>query len=104
MNKINIKFESVLIVVILLISYCFLSYAYYVTTDATMRGLILGAVITTLTTVINWKFGSSKSSAAKDETIKSLQEAINQPSVVKAETVNADNVDTINTNTTNVNK
>lgn len=110
LNKLNmidttIKFENVLLLVIILLSFTFLGYAYYVTSDSTMRGVILGAVITALNTSINWRFGSSKSSQTKDEAIKTLQvAAANIPqTTIKTDTVNADNVDTVNTNTTNIN-
>lgn len=69
----EIKFENVLLLTIVLLAFVFLGYAYYVTDDKTMRGVILGAVIGSMTTCINFRFGSSKSSQVKDDTIKSLQ-------------------------------
>lgn len=71
-------FDNVLLLTIILLSFIFLGYAYYVTEDATMRGVILGAVISSLTTVLNWKFGSSTGSVNKDKTIQSLQESYNK--------------------------
>jgi len=85
-------------------SFTFLGYAYYVTSDPTMRGVILGAVVTAMNTSINWRFGSSKGSQTKDETIKSLQGVANNNDnpIIKTDVVNTDNVDTVNTNTTNI--
>lgn len=98
----DLRFENALLLIIILLSFIFLSYAYYVTTDATMRGVILGAVITAMNTSINWRFGSSKSSQTKDDTIKSLQ-TVNRDiePTIKADVVNTDNVETVNTQNIN---
>lgn len=96
----KLKFDNTLLLTIILLSFAFLGYAYYVTTDDTMRGVILGAVISSLTTVLNWKFGSSKSSANKDETIKHLQNTANT-TTVKTDNVNTENIETVNANTVN---
>lgn len=96
------SFENTLLLIIILLSFAFLGYAYYFTNDATMAGMILQAVIFSLTTVLNWKYGSSKSSSTKDDTIKSMQEsAANAPTTIKAEQVTAENIETVNTNTVN---
>lgn len=95
----KLKFDNSLLLTIILLSFAFLGYAYYVTTDDTMRGVILGAVISALTTVLNWKFGSSKSSANKDETIKHLQD--NTHTTVKTNNVNTENIETVNANVVN---
>jgi hypothetical protein len=95
------KKDNILVLIIAL-CFSFLFYAYYTSTDATVRVQILTAVLAILVTVVNWKYGSSKSSANKDETIRALQEDINKPTV-KADTVNAENVENVTTTTTNVN-
>ncbi len=99
MSKDSVKFDNSLLLIIIILSFVFLAYAYYVTEDPTMQGVILGAVISALTTVLNWKFGSSNSSAKKDETIKSMQN--NNNSNIITDTVNTENVETINANTVN---
>ncbi len=68
---------------------------------------ILTALIALDSLVLAYYFGSSKSSASKDATIKSMQENAANPNLVdttiKADVVNTDNIDTVNTNTVNTN-
>lgn len=97
----NLKFENVLTLLIVLLTYIFLGYAYYVTTDATIRGVILTAVIANAGLVLNWRYGSSKSSANKDATIQSLQENANQPTIV-AKTATVENAEVLNSEKTTV--
>src|SRR4051812_38679133 len=87
------KTKNETIILVLIISYCFsfLFYAFITTNDLTVRGVIITAVVATLTTVTQWRFGSSKSSASKDETIKSMQQDKKSGSVV-GETVETQNI------------
>lgn len=94
--------ENRILVLIICLSFAFLLFAYITNEDLTVRVQIITAVIAILGIAVNWRFGSSKSSANKDETIKSLQAAQSQQPTVVADTVQTDNVETINTNTTNV--
>jgi len=79
------------------LSYLFLAFAYYTTHDLTIRGVILASIIGTLGIATNWRFGSSKSSSNKDDTIKSLQESKNK-GIVNTDSVNIENIEAVNTN------
>lgn len=84
------KSESIILIVIISYCFCFLFYAFVTTKDLTVRGVIITAVVATLTTVTQWRFGSSKSSASKDETIRSMQDE--KKGNVVGETVETQNI------------
>jgi hypothetical protein len=94
------SFENTLLLIIVLLSYIFLAFAYYTTGDLTIRGVILAAIIGTLGIATNWRFGSSKSSAVKDDTIELLQDGTNS-TTINTPAVNTENIETVNTNTVN---
>lgn len=99
--KVTYKFEDTLAYMIVIFTYIFLGYAYYVTTDATIRGVILTAVIANAGLVLNWRYSSSKSSANKDATIQSMQETIkNQPTTIAAKTATVENAEVLNSEKT----
>ena len=103
MKRKPFQFENLLLLIIILLSYVFLAFAYYTTHDLTIRGVILASIIGTLGIATNWRFGSSKSSSNKDETIKSLQSNANNPTKIETEVVNTENIETVNADTVNNN-
>lgn len=96
----SVKNDNILVLIIVF-CFAFIFYAYYTAADDTIRVQIITAVLTILGVVVNWRYGSSKSSSNKDETIRALQEDMNKPTV-NADTVNAENVENLTTTTTNV--
>lgn len=99
MKEIFLKFENTLLLLVILLSYTFLGYAYYITTDATIRGVILGAVVASLNTVMQWRFGSSKSSANKDAIIGKMQE---DATTIKTDTTTVQNAEVVNSENTTI--
>lgn len=90
MESVRTKNDTVILLVVVCLCFVFLFYAFISTNDLTIRGVIITAVIATLTTAVQWRFGSSKSSASKDETIKALQDE--KRSSVVGETVDTQNI------------
>ena len=96
----NSKNDNLLILVIIL-SFAFLFYAFYSTVELTIKSQIITAVISTLALVVGWRWGSSKSSSNKDEIINQLQKESNT-TTVQADTVNAKNIEVANSENINL--
>lgn len=91
------KNDNILILIITL-CFVFIFWAYGTTEDLTVKVQIITAVLAILSITVNWRYGSSKSSMNKDETIKQLQEE-NKTPTVKTDTLNAENIENVTANT-----
>lgn len=106
MKGFKVNFLNVLAFMVVFCSFAFFMWVVWQNYKDTNNYLsqILTAIIAMNMLILNFFFGSSKSSQTKDDTIASMQNNILNPppTTVKADTVNADKVETVNTNTTNI--
>ena len=75
-------------IVLLLFSAVVLYTAYHGVTDSPVTNMLIGALISSFTGVVNWFFGSSVQSSSKDQTIaqsvQNTQTALNAPTPIVA--------------------
>lgn len=73
------------LVLIIVLSFLFAFYAYYSSTDVTLRTQIITAILAILGTVIGYRYGSSRNSAKKDEIIQQMNDEKQSTTETKSE-------------------
>lgn len=106
MDKNRTSFTNVLAMTVMILCFTVEVVIYFNSSkDASNMAIqIISSCIALQGVVAGYFFVSSKQSALKDETIKSMQEKVNSDTTVKADVVKAENIEVVNTQTTELPK
>lgn len=103
-------FQNILAIIIIVFSFSFFMWIIHIYSsqklpESNIISQILSTVVVLASLVCSYYFGSSKTSAAKDDTINKMQSQQNTPTTIntdvmnnKVDTIKTDNIETVSTN------